>query len=85
LKIIIEELDIFILAGELVRGLRKVHVDMIEVSEGKMVRALGGLRIDVTVDDEQDCTKILWLGPAIFYSFILDESSEEDNHLFAVG
>ena len=52
MKIIIEELDIFILAGELVRGLRKVHVDMIDVSKGKMVRALEGLRIDVTVDDK---------------------------------
>jgi hypothetical protein len=85
LKIIIEELDIFILAGELVRGLRKVHVDVIEVSEGKMVRTLGGLRVDVAVDDEQDCPKVLWFGPAIFYPFILDECSEEDNDLFAVG
>jgi hypothetical protein len=52
LKIVIEELDIFILTGELIRGFRKVHVDMIEVSERKMVGALGGLRVDVAVDDE---------------------------------
>ena len=51
LKIIIQELDIFILAGELVRGFGKIHVDMIEVTEGKMVRALGGLEVDVAVDD----------------------------------
>jgi hypothetical protein len=85
LKVVIQELDVFISTGELVRGFRKIHVNMIEVAEGKMVRALGGLRVDVTVDDEQDGTKVLWLGPAIFYPFILDESSEEDNNLFAVG
>ena len=51
MKIIIQELDIFILTGELVRGVGKIHVDMIEVTEGKMVRALGGLEVDVAVDD----------------------------------
>jgi hypothetical protein len=85
LKVVIQELGIFILTGELVRGFRKVHVDMIEVSEGKMVRAFGGLRVDDTVNNEKDCTKVLWLRPAIFDPFILDESSEEDDNLFAVG
>ncbi len=51
MKIIVQELDIFILTSELVRGVRKVHVDMIEVTEGKMVRTLRGLRVDVAVDD----------------------------------
>jgi len=33
-----------------------------------------------------DCTKILnRIVPAIFYPFILDESSEEDDNLFPVG
>ena len=85
MKIIIQELDIFILTGELVRGFGKIHVDMIEVTEGKMVRTLGGLGVDVAVDDLEDGAKVLWLGPAIFYPFILNESSEEDNNLFAVG
>jgi hypothetical protein len=40
------------LACELVRGVRQVHVDVIEVSEGKMVRTLRGLGIDVTIDNE---------------------------------
>jgi len=39
-------------ACELVRGVRRVHVDVIEVSEGKMVRTLRGLGIDVTIDNE---------------------------------
>ena len=43
MKIIIQELDILILTGELVRGVRKIHVDVIEITEGKMVRTLGGL------------------------------------------
>ena len=84
-KIIIQELDIFILTGELVLGFGKIHVDMIEVTEGKMVRTLGGLGVDVAVDDLEDGAKVLWLGPAIFYPFILNESSEEDDNLFVVG
>jgi hypothetical protein len=40
------------LAGKLVCGLRQVRVDVVEVSEGKMVRTLRGLGIDITVDDE---------------------------------
>ena len=40
------------MAGELVRGLRQVHVDMVEVAEGKVVRTLRGLGVDITVDDE---------------------------------
>ena len=85
LKIVIQELDIFILTGELVRGLGKIHVDMIEVTEGKMVRTLGGLGVDIAVDDVEDGAKVIWLGPAVFYPFVLNESSEEDDNLFAVG
>ena len=85
LKIVIEELDIFILTGELVRCLGQIHVDMIEVTEGEVVGTLGGLGVDVAVDDVEDGTKVLWLGPAIFYPFVLNESAEEDNNLFAVG
>ena len=85
LKIIVQELDVFILTGELVRGFRKIHVDVIEITKSKMIRALGGLLVDVAVDDVQDSAEVLWLGPAIFYPFILNESSEEDNNLFAVG
>ena len=66
LKIIIQKLDIFILTGELVRGFGKIHVDMIEVTESKMVRTLGGLGVDVAVDDVEDGAKVLWLGPAVF-------------------
>ena len=40
------------LACELVRGVRQVHVDVIEVSESKMVRTLRGLGIAVTIDNE---------------------------------
>ena len=85
LKVVIQELDIFILTSKLVRGLGKIHVDMIEVPEGEMVGTLGGLGVDVAVDDVEDGTKVLWLGPAVFYPFILNESSEEDDNLFAVG
>jgi len=49
LKIVIQELDIFIFTGELVRGFRKVHVNMVE---GKMIRVLRGLGFDVTIDNE---------------------------------
>jgi hypothetical protein len=59
LKIIIQELDIFILTSELVRGFGKIHVDMIEVTEGKMVRTLGGLGVDVAVDDVIDDVKLI--------------------------
>ena len=34
LKIIIQELDEFILTGELVRRFRKIHVNVVEVTEG---------------------------------------------------
>jgi hypothetical protein len=49
------------LTGELVRGFRKIHVDVIEITESKMVRALGGLGVDVAVDDVQDSAKVLGL------------------------
>jgi hypothetical protein len=40
------------LAGKLVDGLRQVHVDVVEVSEGEMVRTLRGLGVDIAVYDE---------------------------------
>ena len=52
MKIVIQELDIFILTCKLVRGFGKIHVDMIEVAEGKMVRTLRSLGVDVAVDNE---------------------------------
>ena len=55
-------LNILILAGELVRGLRQVYVDVVEVSVGKVVRTLRGLGVDFAVDDEQDGSEILGLG-----------------------
>ena len=58
---------------------------VIEVTEGKVVWTLGGLGVDVAVDDVEDGTKVLWLGPAVFYPFVLNESSEDDDDLFAVG
>ena len=58
---------------------------VIEVTEGKVVWTLGGLGVDVAVDDVEDGAKVLWLGPAVFYPFVLNESSGEDNDLFAVG
>jgi hypothetical protein len=51
LKIIVQELYIFILTGELVGGFRQVHINMVEVTKGKMVRTLGGLGVDVAIDD----------------------------------
>ncbi len=51
MTIIIQEFNIFILTGELVGGFRKVHINMVEVTEGEMVRTLGGLRVDVAIDD----------------------------------
>jgi len=51
LKIIVQEFNIFFLTGELVGGFRKVHIDVVEVTEGKMVRTLGGLRVYVAIDD----------------------------------
>ncbi len=42
MKIVVQELDIFILTGELVRGFRKIHVYVIKITKGKMVRTLGG-------------------------------------------
>jgi hypothetical protein len=52
LEIVLQELDIFILTGELVRGFRRVHVNMVEVTKGKMVGVLRGLGVDITVDDD---------------------------------
>jgi hypothetical protein len=40
------------LAGKLVCGLRQVHVDVVKVAEGKVVRTLRGLGVDIAVDDE---------------------------------
>ena len=37
MKIVIQELDIFILTGILVRYFGKIHVDVIKVAEGEMV------------------------------------------------
>ena len=51
LEVIVQELNIFILTGELVGDFRQVHVNMVKVNEGKMVRTLGGLRVDVAIDD----------------------------------
>jgi hypothetical protein len=77
----LEESNIVIAGTVIIGVLWELHVNVVQIAEGKVESAGLGLLTDMLVDDELHCTYVLDFTPIVLYVSVTDQSTEENHDL----